>query len=207
MLGDLVAALASLPEQERIEALNRCRAALHEISPFRHEPVDCVLWVPAGSVRANTYNPNTVAPPEMELLCTSIRADGYTQPVVTWRDDDAFEVVDGFHRTRVGKECSDVCDRVHGHLPVVAVNSERGRPSDRMAATIRHNRARGVHGVAAMSAIVVELHRKGWSDEKIAKELGMQPDEVLRLKQTTGLAEMFAHRDFSEAWDVSPREA
>jgi len=194
--------LANLPESEMVAAINEIRMALHEISPFRGEPVDCVQWVPADSVGANDYNPNSVAPPEMKLLEHSISEDGYTQPIVSWMRDDAYEVVDGFHRHRVGKECAAVRDRVRGYLPVVVINTARGDKGDRMASTIRHNRARGKHKVDAMSDIVVELKRRRWSDAKIGKELGMDPDEVLRLTQVTGLAELFADRDFSEAWEA-----
>lgn len=200
----LIPRLAELPLPERVEAINRVKLTLHAVSPFAGEPVDCVQWIRADDVRANDYNPNTVAPPEMELLRTSIRADGYTQPVVTYLEGTSREVVDGFHRKRVGTECSDVRERIHGYLPVVTINAERGDRKDRIAATIRHNRARGKHGVEAMSGIVLELHRRNWSDEKIAKELGMDADEVLRLKQITGLAELFRDREFSEAWEAVP---
>jgi len=191
-----------MPLQERIEAINLIREALHKVSPFRSEPVDFVRWVKADQVRANDYNPNSVAPKEMELLRVSIMADGYTQPVVTNSEDDVLEVVDGFHRTRVAKECQDVADRVHGYLPVVQIKDSQQGKDNRMAATIRHNRARGKHKVEAMSDIVVELKRRFWSDEKIAAELGMEPDEVLRLTQVTGLTDMFASREFSEAWEA-----
>jgi ParB-like chromosome segregation protein Spo0J len=115
--------------------------------------------------------------------------------------------VDGFHRHRVGKECKAVSKRVHGFLPLVVINESRADKGDRMAATIRHNRARGKHQVGRMSEIVVELKRRNWSDEKIARELGMDPDEVLRLTQITGLAEMFKDREFSEAWEATEAEA
>lgn len=194
------AALQALPEGERMAALNRVRLALHEVSPMRAEPVDCVLWVPSDQVRANDYNPNKVAPPEMRLLARSIEADGYTQPIVTWPHDGSFEVVDGFHRHRVGKEVPEVAARVAGLLPIVAVRTDREDRGDRMAATVRHNRARGKHSVDGMTDIVRDLARRNWSDQKIAKELGMEPDEVLRLKQISGLADLFKDRDFSEAW-------
>lgn len=200
-LAELIAALPF--DSTKIEALNAARALLHAVSPMRHEPVDFVRWVAARDVHANDYNPNSVAPPEMELLRLSITADGYTQPIVAMKDADGkHEVVDGFHRHRVGKECPDVHLRVHGCLPVVEIRSDRADKSDRMAATIRHNRARGEHKVESMAEIVVELKRRFWSDEKIAKELGMEPDEVLRLTQVTGLAGLFADRDFSEAWEA-----
>lgn len=194
--------LAELPEGERIAALNEIRWLLHEISPFRDEPVDCVLWVEANSVQGNEYNPNIVAPPEMKLLKRSILEDGYTQPIVTWQTNGHREVVDGFHRNRVGKEDKKVRERIHGYLPVTTVNEWRTDKGDRIAATIRHNRARGKHAVEGMSDIVIELSRRNWSDKKIARELGMDPDEVLRLKQISGLAEMFANEEFSEAWEI-----
>jgi len=198
-----IAALAGLCLAARIEALNRLRSMLHAHSPFASEPVDLVLWVPADEVHANDYNPNSVAPPEMELLRRSISADGYTQPIVTMADDAGREVVDGFHRNRVGKECADIRTRVHGYLPVVQIKESQADKSDRIAATIRHNRARGKHKVEAMSDIVVELKRRNWSDEKIGRELGMDPDEVLRLCQITGLAEVFKDQEFSEAWEAA----
>ncbi len=202
------AALAELPEQERIDAINEIKLALHAVSPMKDEPVDCVVWVKNEIVRGNPWNPNTVAPPEMKLLQHSIHEDGFTQPLVVYREDDGGnEVVDGFHRHRIGKECSDIRERVKGRLPVVVINEGRADRGDRMAATIRHNRARGKHQVDAMSDIVVDLKRRNWSDEKIAKELGMEPDEVLRLAQISGLAELFADREFSEAWDADRQTA
>jgi len=194
--------LGDLELAEQIEVINQIRLALHKASPFAAEPVDCILWVPADSVHANDYNPNSVAPPEMRLLEHSIREDGYTQPIVTFAGEEQREVVDGFHRNRVGKECKEVRQRVHGYLPVVTINADREDKSDRIAATIRHNRARGKHQVTAMSDIVLELKRRNWTDAKVAKELGMDADEVLRLTQIGGLAEMFADREFSEAWEV-----
>lgn len=158
-------------------------------------PVSFVNWVPAESVYANDYNPNQVASPEMQLLELSITSDGYTQPIVVWQTEKGFEVVDGFHRHLVGKKLGLT------HLPVVVINSERTEKGDRIASTIRHNRARGKHQVSAMSEIVVDLSKRNWSDTKIAKELGMDQDEVLRLKQVDGLAEAFADKEFSRAWE------
>lgn len=187
---------------EQVALVNALREAIHEVSPFASEPVDFVRWEPADAVHGNSYNPNAVAPPEMELLRLSISADGYTQPIVSMAADDGIEVVDGFHRHRVGKECDDVRERVRGYLPVVEIRSDRTDKGDRIAATIRHNRARGKHTVSAMSEIVLDLKRRNWSNEKIGKQLGMDPDEVLRLAQITGLAEAFADRDFSKAWEA-----
>jgi ParB-like chromosome segregation protein Spo0J len=198
----IASALVDLDTPDLVEALNEIREMLHYISPFASEPVDFVRWVPAEEVHANDYNPNSVAPPEMELLRVSIMADGYTQPIVTHAAEGQRVVVDGFHRTRVGKECDDVANRVRGYLPVVQVRLTQEDRSDRMAATIRHNRARGKHRVESMSEIVLELKRRNWSDEKIGRDLGMDPDEVLRLTQISGLAEMFADTEFSEAWEA-----
>lgn len=196
-------ALDGLSIDDRVTAINGIREALSSYSPFATEPIDFVRWVRSGIVRSNDYNPNSVAPPEMELLRLSIMADGYTQPIVANQEDDHLEVVDGFHRNRVGKECEDVRQRVHGYLPVVQIKASQTDKGDRMASTIRHNRARGKHRVDAMTDIVLELRRRNWSNEKIGKQLGMDPDEVLRLTQLGGLAEMFSDRDFSEAWEAS----
>jgi len=201
-LQALVADITSADLQDKVMLLNQARQALHEISPFKSEPVDCVLWFPAEMVEANDYNPNAVAPPEMELLRHSVMEDGYTQPIVGWNKDDGIEVVDGFHRNRVGKECKDVYKRIHGYLPVAVIKSNRQDRNDRIASTIRHNRARGKHKIDAMSDIVVELKRRNWSDDKICRELGMDHDEVLRLCQITGLEELFSDQEFSKSWDV-----
>lgn len=162
---------------------------------IKQHPVSRVQWVPADKVQANDYNPNAVAKPEMDLLRRSIEADGYTQPIVVWEVEGGYEVIDGFHRHLVGKEMGLT------HLPVVVVNRESTDRNDRIASTIRHNRARGKHKIDSMSDIVVELSRRNWSDAKIARELGMDADEVLRLKQISGLAELFEHEEFSEAWE------
>ena len=198
--------LNNLPLFEKIEAINAIRRELHKYSPFASEPVDFVEWIPLESVQANDYNPNSVAPPEMKLLEHSITEDGYTQPIVAWQNEDAFEVVDGFHRNRVGRESPTVLTRIHGYLPVVVINNDREDRGNRIASTIRHNRARGKHQVQAMSDIVIELKRRNWSDNKIGKELGMDPDEVLRLTQITGLAEMFCNEEFSQSWDIGTKE-
>lgn len=209
-LDDAVAALmgilAGMGEDERIDAINRVREAVHEVSPLRAEPVDCVLWVRSDRVRANDYNPNSVAPPEMRLLEESIRLDGFTQPIVVFRQGTDHEVVDGFHRNRVGRESVEVKARVRGRLPVAVVNGDRTETKDRIAATIRHNRARGVHGVEPMAQIVARLYFMGWSNKRIREELGMDDDEVLRLKQFTGLGTLFEHRAFSKSWDLEDSE-
>jgi len=191
----------NLSIDEQIDAINEIKIALHEISPMKNEPVDCVIWVKNDTVRANDYNPNSVAPPEMELLRQSIMEDGYTQPIVSFKEEEHITVIDGFHRNRVGKEVEDVKKRVHGRLPVVNINQWKQGRSDRMASTIRHNRARGSHSIELMSTIVSELVEMGKGDAWICKHVGMSIDELLRLKQVTGLASLFANKEFSNAWE------
>ena len=195
--------IESLTETEtKIDAINDIRECLHSISPFINEPVDYVKWVKAETVGANDYNPNSVAPPEMELLELSILEDGFTQPIVSWNNGDGIEVVDGFHRNRVGKESEIVYKRIHGYLPVTIINKKREDRNDRIASTIRHNRARGKHKVDAMSDIVIELKKRNWTDARIGKNLGMDQDEILRLCQISGLEDMFSDQEFSKSWDV-----
>ena len=194
--------LADLPLVERVEEINRLRELIHAYSPFKAEPIDFVRWVSTDSVHANDYNPNSVAPPEMALLEHSIDHDGFTQPVVGWLDADAaYEVVDGFHRTTVAKRSDSVRARLQGYMPIVAIQNKNTDRNDRVAATIRHNRARGKHNVESMSDIVIELKKRNWSDTRIAKELGMDADEVLRLCQVSGLVEVFGDTEFSSAWE------
>lgn len=164
-------------------------------------PVYNVLRVHIDKVQANDYNPNKVAPPEMQLLETSIWEDGYTQPVVTYYDkeNDKYIVVDGFHRYTILKTSKRVYDREDGHLPVVVIDKEIG---DRMASTIRHNRARGSHNIDLMSNIVSELVEMGKGDAWICKHIGMSADELLRLKQITGLASLFQNKEFSMSWNA-----
>ncbi len=193
--------------EEKINIINELREHLHELSPFKNEPVDFVKWVPVDTVVSNDYNPNKVAPPEMELLEISIVNDGYTQPIVTWRNEEnKVEVIDGFHRNRVGKESKLVKQRIQGYLPVVAIRNEQSSKNDRIASTIRHNRARGKHLVNAMSEIVIDLKNRNWKNERIARELGMDMDEVLRLMQITGLESLFKDDDFSKSWNIEDTE-
>lgn len=189
---------------EKVESINELRQMIHEISPFSHEPVDFVRWVISDAVVANDYNPNKVAPPEMKLLELSIVNDGYTQPIVSWSNPEKgqIEVIDGFHRNRVGRESLAVKDRVKGYLPVVDIRTEQSSKNDRMASTIRHNRARGKHQVDAMSEIVIELKNRNWRNARIAKELGMDEEEVLRLCQISGMEHLFSDKDFSRAWEA-----
>ena len=165
-------------------------------------PVYNVIGVPLDRIKANDYNPNAVAPPEMALLEKSIWEDGYTQPVVTYYDSaqDMYIVVDGFHRYLTLKNSKRINEREKGILPIVVIDKEIG---DRMASTIRHNRARGSHNVELMSSIVAELVEMGKGDPWICKHIGMSRDELLRLKQITGLAALFANREYSKSWDNS----
>ncbi len=200
---NLLKKVEKLNIEEKVKIINDFKIMMHEISPFNTEPVDCVLWVKNNKVSANDYNPNSVAPPEMELLRLSIANDGYTQPIVSMKtDNENREVIDGFHRNRVGKECNDIQSRVHGYLPVVTIRNTQENKGDRIASTIRHNRARGKHRIDAMSEIVLDLKKRNWSDKKISKQLGMDQDEVLRLTQLTGLSELFKNKEFSEAWEA-----
>ena len=188
--------LKKISIEERVEVLNQIKDIIREISPF-NEPVDVVKWVKSERVVANVYNPNVVAPPEMKLLELSIRQDGYTQPIVVFNENDHYTVVDGFHRTRVGKESEEINKRIFDYLPIVVIDKPL---KERMASTIRHNRARGTHAIQPMSRIVEELYFMGWSDKKIAEQLGMEKDEILRLKQFTGLGNLFKNREFSKSW-------
>ncbi len=163
-------------------------------------PVYHVRAVPVEKIRANEYNPNHVAPPEMRLLYDSIKEDGYTMPIVCYYNEteDVYEIVDGFHRYSVMLQHQDIYEREGGKLPVSVID----KPIDeRMASTIRHNRARGSHDVDLMSNIVAELHKIGRSDAWLSKHLGMDKEEILRLKQITGLAEAFKDHEFSRSWE------
>lgn len=164
-------------------------------------PVYNIKRVPVDKIQANSYNPNHVAPPEMKLLYKSILEDGYTMPIVCYylEDIDKFEIVDGFHRYTVIKKHKDIFEREGGCLPVSVINKPI---SDRMASTIRHNRARGSHDVELMTNIVTELVENGCSDRWIMKNIGMDADELLRLKQLSGLASIFKDKEFSKAWVV-----
>lgn len=161
-------------------------------------PVYNVIAVPIDKLRANAYNPNHVAPPEMKLLYESIKDDGYTMPIVCYyiENDDVYEIVDGYHRYTVMQTHKDIYDREHGMLPVSVIDKPA---QDRMASTIRHNRARGTHDVSAMANIVQELVDSGMSDSWIHKNIGMDLDEITRLKQINGLASLYLGREFSDA--------
>ncbi len=202
----LIDSIKNLELEEQINYLNKIRESLHKAGPFKNHPTDYTMWVKNDSVKGNDYNPNVVAPPEMELLRHSINSDGYTQSIVTWQHDSEIEVIDGFHRHRVGRECEEVKKSVHGYLPVVIIKEDREDKNNRIASTIRHNRARGKHTVDSMSDIILELKARNWKNSRIAKELGMDEDEILRLCQITGLADVFSDEEFSRSWDIENAE-
>lgn len=182
---------------EQVSLLNALRQRLHDRSPFS-EPVENIKWVKQDAVEGNDYNPNEVATPEMDLLHKSIKEDGYTQPIVTYGvDDGTFEVVDGYHRMLIGKTRDDIRARLNDHVPVTVIDKPL---EERMSSTIRHNRARGTHQIRDMSSLVAELYERGWDDERICTELGMELDEVIRLKQVSGLKEVFDGHEFSQSW-------
>lgn len=168
-------------------------------------PAYHVISVPIEKIKPNTYNPNAVAPPEMKLLYDSIKSDGYTMPIVCYYDkeEEIYMIVDGFHRYRIMLEYPDIYEREKGMLPVSVINKSLDQ---RMASTVRHNRARGSHNVDLMSNIVKELHDLGRSDAWISKHLGMDRDEILRLKQITGLAALFRDVKFGQAWRPAEEE-
>lgn len=205
-INNLIEKISEFDTDQKIDIINNLKLKLHEISPFKNEPVDCVLWVRNEEIKANDYNPNKVAPPEMELLEISIMNDGYTQPIVTWGTEEKHEVIDGFHRHRVGKESKIVAQRIMGYLPIVEIRKEQQSKNDRIASTIRHNRARGKHQIDAMSEIVIELKNRNWKNERIARELGMDEDEILRLCQISGLQDLFKDDDFSKSWNIDDSE-
>ncbi|WP_434779625.1 IbrB-like domain-containing protein [Neisseria sp. Ec49-e6-T10] len=194
--------LSKMSIEDKINTINQIKKWLHQYSPFADEPIDCVLWVKAQKIQANEYNPNAMAPIEKRLLSTSLNQDGFTQPIVVYAHNNRYTIVDGFHRYMLGKGKKSINTRLKNYLPITCIKDTQKEKPDRIAATIRHNRARGKHQIMAMSDIVQDLARLGWEDKKIAKELGMDLDEVLRLKQISGLAEMFEGDAFSEAWTV-----
>ena len=182
----------------RVAVYNRIVALASAYLNIPH-PVTCPQLVRVEQVRGNEYNPNKVAPPEMRLLTLSIEKDGMTMPVVVADDKEGWVVVDGFHRRQVVKTKANVRQSLGGYLPIVRLNKNL---EDRITSTVRHNMARGAHQVELTAKLVTLLRGHNWTNERIGKELGRDPDEVLRLKQMQGLAEAFSNREFSRAWDV-----
>jgi ParB-like chromosome segregation protein Spo0J len=185
---------------DKLQFLCDLREWIHaELSPLKEQPIDCVRWVPIDKVTPNDYNPNSVAQQEMGLLYTSIMHDGYTQPVVTVYNEvtGKYEIVDGVHRYYTCKTQADVQARNQGRLPIVVLNKAI---NDRMASTVRHNRARGKHSIAGMSNLVFQMLDGGWSDEQVCNELGMEPEELLRLKHITGFSKLFKDAEYHKSW-------
>lgn len=205
LANELAAELvAILTPDERIQAINKVRSIIHEVSPLKHHPVDFVQWIKSDEVEANEYNPNSIAPPELELLHKSIAEDGYTMSIVTFNNPDGkIKIVDGFHRRMMEQIHGDISTSTLGHVPLTFIRQTQEGLGDRMASTIRHNRARGTHNIELMSTIVSELVEMGKGDAWICKHIGMSADELLRLKQITGLAALFKNRDFSDSWDAA----
>jgi ParB-like chromosome segregation protein Spo0J len=194
--------LATLPTDERIEAINRLTDALSAIHPNTDHPINAVKWVPADMVEANDYNPNHVAPPEMRMLHESIKSFGFFSPIVTFYDKDTkkYIVVDGFHRNRVGKEYRDIRESTHGYLPIVVIDKPF---EERIKATQLANKARGHHSTEQEAANVATL-AQSWSDTQISHNMGMDADTVLRLKQVTGIPSLFKNRPYSHSWILDP---
>jgi len=172
-----------------------------ELSDRKEQPVDWIRWVPIDKVQPNDYNPNSVAHVELKLLYTSIKHDGYTQPVVTIYDaeQDKYIIVDGFHRYFTMRNNADIMKLNRGRLPIVVINSDI---NDRMASTVRHNRARGKHSVTGMSSMVFNMLENGWEDVQICNELGMEPEELLKLKHITGFSKLFENVEYAKAWEA-----
>ena len=169
------------------------------MSDIPKQPISDVQWVSIDLVEPNDYNPNSVAGQEMKLLHTSIKHDGYTQPIVTIYDEEKekYVIVDGFHRYFTCKNNKDIFDATGGRVPIVVIKKDI---NERMAATVRHNRARGQHSVSGMSNMVFSMLDNGWKDEEICNHLGMEPDEILRLKHITGFSKLFADTEYNKAW-------
>jgi len=192
--------LKDLPDSERLVVIEQLRQQLHELSPVKSQPVDRIRWVPVEMVEPNDYNPNSVAKVELGLLYTSILHDGYTQPVVTIWDETVqkYVIIDGFHRYFTCRNNQDIRDRNCGMLPIVVLDKPI---NDRMASTVRHNRARGKHSVDGMSNMVFQMLENGWSEAEICAELGMEAEEVLRLKHITGFSKLFENMQYKKAWE------
>jgi len=188
--------------EKAIREMNDSLRGIYKESPLSHNPVGLVQWVPIEKVQANEYNPNRVAINEMRLLYASIAADGYTQPVVTVydADQDIYIIVDGFHRYSIMRQNKDIAEANYGHLPVVVIEKDI---NDRMASTIRHNRARGKHQVTGMGDMVFQMLENGWSDAAICKELGMEPEELIKLKHITGFSKLFEDVQYRKAWETT----
>lgn len=186
---------------DKAKYIQELRNAIHLISPQTNQPVDNIVWIPIEKVYANDYNPNSVAKNEMRLLYTSIKHDGYTQPVVTVYDkeNDRYVIVDGFHRYSTMKMNQDILDTTGGLLPIVVINKSI---NDRMASTVRHNRARGKHSTTGMANMIFQMLENGWKDDAICSELGLEMDELIRLKHVTGFSKLFENIEYRKSWET-----
>ena len=187
--------------KDKVSVIEEIREELHRLSPLKGQPVDRVRWVPAELVEPNDYNPNAVARKEMGLLYVSIRQDGYTQPIVTIWDPDKgkYVIIDGFHRYFVGETKEDIRQLLQGYLPIVVIDKPI---NDRMASTVRHNRARGEHSVGGMGKLVFEMLNNGWDDAEICNQVGLEAEELLKLKHITGFSALFKNAEYSKAWET-----
>lgn len=187
--------------EDKIKFVNELNEFIHkEISEIK-QPINFVRWIPIDKVSPNDYNPNSVAKIEMGLLYKSIKHDGYTQPIVTIYDKekDKYVIVDGFHRYFTCKTNKDIYERNKGHLPCVVIEKDI---NERMAATVRHNRARGEHSVAGMGNMVFEMLENGWTETEICNHLGMEPEEILKLKHITGFSRLFENVNYQKSWET-----
>jgi ParB-like chromosome segregation protein Spo0J len=195
---DKIKEAKDLPVAEKVELYNQVTLALKDMLGWDH-PVLAVQLVPLDKVVANDYNPNKVAPPEMRLLKLSITKDGLTMPSVAAQGDDGnYTIVDGFHRTTTVKGSKSISESMGGYMPVSLLNKNL---EDRITSTVRHNMARGAHQTELSSRLITMLKDHNWSDARIGKELGMEADELLRLKQVSGLADLFKDKEFSKSWE------
>lgn len=188
-------------EEQLLDFLEYLKTTISSVHPLKAQPVNQVFWVPIEKVCPNDYNPNAVATVEMRLLYVSIKNDGYTQPIVTVYDDtrNMYVIVDGFHRYFTCKSNPDILERNRGRVPIVVIDKDI---KDRMASTVRHNRARGKHNVGGMASMVFDMLKEGWSDAQICNNLGMEPEEIVRLKHITGFSKLFENVEFRKAWET-----
>ena len=192
---------SNFTDEQKIVFFEEVKELIHNNSPLKEQPVNRIKWVDINKVSPNDYNPNSVAKKEMGLLYTSILHDGYTQPVVTIYDEvkDKYIIIDGFHRYFTCKTNKDILDRNKGRLPIVVLNKDI---NDRMASTVRHNRARGMHSVTGMSSMVFNMLENGWEDVDICNELGMSVEELIKLKHITGFSKLFEDKEYSKSWQT-----
>lgn len=200
-LREAVNKVLKLISPDSFDDLEFVRSALREISPMRGQPIDGCRWVPIDELEPNSYNPNAVASAEMKLLHLSMKLDGVTQPIVTMYDSQKgkYVIIDGFHRYFILKNRPDISESCRGMAPIVVISKSI---NDRMASTIRHNRARGEHSVGGMSSLVFRMLDNGWSDAEICNNVGVEPEELLKLKHLTGFSKLFEKEEYALAWET-----